>query len=213
MSPTPDLQPNAIAGLTLRQLAERTASKSPTPGGGSVAAVAGTLAAALAQMVVNFSIDKPDQAEHHDTNTQILADLSRATNLFLALADEDAAAYAEYSRLSKLPKDDPERTEYLPQAAAACATVPLAIANAAVETLRHIAPLAGRSNPWLRSDLAIAASLAKVAADAAHWNVLANLPTLRRLGIEGNAEHNADTAREHAAELAQRIDAACRQGW
>ena len=201
------------ADFTIRDFLRATGDKQPVPGGGTVAAVTGALAAALARMVVSFSKGKKSQAENQDLYEELDATLTRAADLLLALADEDAAAYAEFRRLSSLPEDHPDRAENYAAAALAIATVPLSIAGTASEILAHIEPLAGRSNPWLRSDLAIAAALARTAASAAHHNVTVNIDTLSSLGLGHGFREEADKCLEDAESAAKRIEKACAQGW
>jgi len=201
------------AQFTIREFLQATGDKQPVPGGGTVAAVTGALAAALARMVVSFSVGKKSQAEHSQLHQELDATLTRAADLLLALADEDATAYAEFRRLSSLPEDNPDRAENYPAAALAIATVPLSIAGTASEILAHIEPLAGRSNPWLRSDLAIAAALARTAASAAHHNVAVNIDTLASLGLGDGFREEADKCLEDANDAARRIEEACAKGW
>jgi formiminotetrahydrofolate cyclodeaminase len=213
---TPHNEPSSttpIADLTLRDFIRRTGDKEPVPGGGSVAAVTGATAAALARMVVSYSRGKKSLAEHDDLHASLDATLTRAAALFFSLADEDTAAYAEFRRLQRLPPDDPDRTASLPPTAAATATVPLAIAGAAAEVLRALEPLPGRANPWLASDLAIAADLARTAASAAHRNVAVNIPTLKEMDLDEGFLEEADKCLADARAAADRIIDACDKGW
>lgn len=153
------------------------AAKQPTPGGGAVAGVCGALAAALAQMVVSYSLGKKNLAQHQPLLENAAHRLERARSIFLELADEDAAAYALVNELSRLPEGDPRRAQGLPDATRASIAVPMSAAAAAVDALRLMRTLCGTSNTHLRSDLAIAAVLAEATARAARWNVLINLST------------------------------------
>lgn len=166
-----------FSALTLREFIDAIGAKVPTPGGGAVASAVGAIAAALGRMVVSYSLGKKNLAEHQPLLQDADARLIRAARVLMMLADEDAAAYGAVNELSKLPESDPRRVE-LAAAQAASAQVPLSVAAAAVDLLRLFRDLAGTTNRYLRSDLGIAAVLARATVDASRWNVLINLPSL-----------------------------------
>lgn len=177
-------------------------AKSPTPGGGAVAAMTGATAASLARMVVNYSLGKKNLAEHQPALRNADTALQRFEALMLGLGDEDAAAYALVNALQKLPESDPKRLADLPAAEAAALAVPRAVLGACCDLLRTIETLAPITNRHLRSDLAIAAVLAEAGARSAWWNVRVNLgPTTPR----------ADEIMTEAMDLL--ADAAGRRQW
>lgn len=195
---------------TLSAFLDGVAAKTPTPGGGAVASATGATAAALAGMVVAYSLGKKNLAEHQPALSSAATALTRARAIFLELAEEDAAGYAMLNELQKLPEGDPQRQEKMPGAIAAALSPPKAATAAAADLLRLIESLAPITNRYLRSDLAIAAVLAKAAAASAYWNVAANLSLITDPG------ERAALARETAALVAdaeKRCDAvekACR---
>src|SRR5213592_1840346 len=81
------------SSTSLKDFLSAAAAKQPAPGGGSVTALVGALAAAMGEMVVNYSIGKKDLAEHQPTFHHALAELSRARALLLELMVEDQAAF------------------------------------------------------------------------------------------------------------------------
>lgn len=168
----------SIADQTFADLLASIAAKTPTPGGGAVASATAALAAALAQMVVSFSIGKKNLVAHEPELRAAAMRLERSRELLLGLADEDAAAYSAVNELSRLPEDHPRRAAELPEALAASIQVPLSTAAACVELLRLLVSLSGTTNRHLRSDLAIAAILADAAVRASRCNVLANTASI-----------------------------------
>lgn len=198
----------AFDGMTLRDFLGQMAAKTPTPGGGAAASAVGALAAALAQMVVAYSIGKKALAAHEPALQAAADSLTRARGLLLALADEDAAAYGAVNELSRLPETDPRRRDELPAAQAAAVDVPMATMAAGLDLLRRFEPLATTTNRFLRSDLAIAAVLAEACCAASHWNVRVNVGAL---GADAQARVSEQaTTMEHAArDLRARIEAAC----
>lgn len=152
-----------------------TAARQPAPGGGSVAALCGALAAAIGEMVVNYSVGKKDLAEHQDELKTILAELSRARGLMLALMVEDQNAYEAFSGIRKLPASDPQRAARFDAALLACIRVPQAIGATAVAILKLCDRLVDRVNKYLLSDLAVCAELAMATVRCAGHNVHVNL--------------------------------------
>lgn len=168
-----------------------------------MASASGALSAALAQMVVNYSIGKKDLLEQQEELRHALVKLERARTVFLELADEDAAAYRELNALQKLPPGDAKRAADLPAAQQVAVQVPRSVAAAAIDLLRMFEQLAPITNRYLRSDLGIAADLAEATVRAALWNVRINtdgLPPGQRTEIEkdgARAESEASTRRDH----------------
>lgn len=197
----------SFADMRFADFLGAVAAKSPAPGGGAVASASGALAAALAQMVVNYSIGKKDLLEQQEELKHALAKLERARAVFLELADEDAAAYSQLNALQKLSPGDPKRTSELPAAQQVAVQVPRSVAAAAIDLLRMFEQLAPITNRYLRSDLGIAADLAEATVRAALWNVRINtdgLPSGQRAEIEkdgARSESEASTRRDHVRSL------------
>jgi len=176
-------RPVAPESLPFSDMLDAVASKSPAPGGGFVASAVGALAAALGQMALAYSLGKKSLAEHEAHNADINRRLTQIRSLLLQLAKEDAAAYEIVNELQRLPEDDARRMQDLPGAAKAATQIPLAAAAACTDLLRLCETLVGTTNPWLRSDLAIASVLAEAGARACRWNVTINLPLLDDCGV------------------------------
>ena len=143
------------------------ASRQPVPGGGSVAAVAGALAAAMGAMTLRFSQGR--KANTPDDETAIestLAEMDRGRLLLLRLAEEDQTAYAA------LRADKNDAT------VAAAIAVPQAIMATALALLDAAVRAAPVANPWLLSDLQVCGDLATAAVRCGSYNVLANLGDL-----------------------------------
>jgi len=190
---------SSLASLTLADFIAQVGAKTPAPGGGAVACTTGATAAAIAKMVVEYSIGKKNLIEHQPALTLAAATLARLSVMFLALADEDAAAYSLVNELSKLPETDERRMREYPGAAAAAVQAPRAALAAAIDLLRLVDSLAPITNRHLKSDLAIAAILGEAAAKAAWWNVAVNLPLIADENQRGTAESECRAEVEFAA--------------
>lgn len=148
------------------------AAKQPVPGGGATAALAGALAAALGEMVVNYSVGKKDLAEHQDVLTFAVGEFARARAVMLELMVEDQAAYQTLSDIRKAGKP---RSDELDAALAVCIRVPESIGATATAVLKLCDSLATKVNKYLLSDLAICAELAMATVRCAAYNVRVNL--------------------------------------
>lgn len=158
------------------------ASDEPVPGGGVAAAVSAALAASLTAMVVRLSLDRPRYSDFADLHTEVLAASDAARERFLELADEDASAYAAYRAARSLPREteaDITAREAATRDAARIATkVPLELVRACQAQVELVDRCAGRTNPFVASDLEVAALLLDSAARAAAANVRVNLPSV-----------------------------------
>jgi formiminotetrahydrofolate cyclodeaminase len=157
---------------------DAAAARQPAPGGGSVTALAGALAASMGEMVLAYSVGRKDLADHAPAHRAALGEFSRARRLLLDLMVEDQLAYETLSGLRRLPDDSPERREKYPAALLACIRVPQAMAATAVALLELADRIAATCNRWLLSDLAVCADLAMATARCAVYNIRVNLKDL-----------------------------------
>jgi glutamate formiminotransferase / formiminotetrahydrofolate cyclodeaminase len=172
-SATPTAAPAAAPSLD--GWIDELAGGAPTPGGGSAAALAGTLAAALVAMVARLTIGKKAYAGVEAQAREILTEAEQLRGELRRLVDEDAAAYAGVSQAYKIPKADPHRARAIDDALLAAARPPADVVKrgrrllALAQTIEHI----GNKNAV--SDARVAGMLAKTAIDGATENVNANL--------------------------------------
>jgi len=190
---------------TIAAFLDAAAAKSPTPGGGSVAALAGALAASMGEMCVNYSIGKKGLEAHQADFAACLRELSHARAMLLQLMVEDQAAYDVMTAARKLPADDPRRQGKLDAATLACLRVPEAIAAVGLAILQQCDRLAGTSNVYLLSDLAVCADLAVATVRCGLNNVRANLSSLTDPADRESAQAMAQSMQSRAVTLVQRI--------
>lgn len=193
------------AKTPLNEFLDAAAARQPTPGGGAVAALAGALAASMGEMAVNYSIGKKGLAAHEPTLREALAELNRARHLLLQWMVEDQQAYEALSAAKKLPQTSPERQKDFEIALLACVRVPQGIGTTALAVLELADRLADKTNPYLRSDLAVCCELSMATIRCAVYNVRANLPDITDLPDRTNIEQTAQRLIDHALPVIQRV--------
>jgi len=166
------------ASVPIRDFLSATAARTPTPGGGSVTALAEALSASLGEMVVNYSLGKKGLEAFADEFRSAVAELSRARQVLLQLMVEDQLAYEALSAARKLPADSQERKDKLPPALLASVRVPEAIAATGLCILELCDRLVGFVNFYLLSDLAVCADLAMASIRCATYSVRSNIKAL-----------------------------------
>ncbi len=159
---------------TIAGFLEKLSSASPTPGGGSVAALSGSLGAALGLMVCALAAKKGENVALTPLCEQFLPLRER----FLALVDDDEEAFSQVMAAYQLPKGDPLRAKRIQSALLRAASVPLETAVLSRDLLAllvELAPLGTRSSV---SDVGVGAILARAALESALLNVDTNLVSI-----------------------------------
>jgi formiminotetrahydrofolate cyclodeaminase len=171
-----------LTSLSVRDLADRLASREPVPGGGSAAAIGGALGASLVGMVAELTIGRPDAAERDDVLREVRDSAARLRVDLLDLAETDAAAYDAVVAARRLPKgtdaERAERSRRMRSTIVEAARVPLETARRSREVLDLAVRIAPIGNRNAVSDAGVAAQLASAAVRGAVLNVRINLPYL-----------------------------------
>ncbi|HUB26015.1 MAG TPA: cyclodeaminase/cyclohydrolase family protein [Tepidisphaeraceae bacterium] len=190
---------------TIEQFLAATAARQPTPGGGAVAALAGALAAALAEMVLNYSVGKGDLAAFEPELKTALAEMSRARQMLIEFMAEDQAAYEALTAAKKLPPADPKRQEAIKIALHVSLNVPRLVAYTALAILALCDRIVSKVNKYLLSDLAIAADLATATVRCAIYNVKVNISEIPDPHERARLEDSNQKTLIRALELIQKI--------
>lgn len=175
--------PSSHLPHTLAQgFVEAVAASTPTPGGGSVSALAGALGAALGEMVCNLSLGKKSLAAHHAQIEDALRRLTELRNQLSEQVDRDAASYDAVVAAMRKPRtseaEQAERARAIEDASKSAAAVPLATAEMASEVRRRVQDLRGITFAAAASDLAVALAMCEAAIKGALENVRANVPSI-----------------------------------
>ena len=157
-------------------------SNSPTPGGGNVSALSGSLACNLGIMVCNLTIGKKKYAAAEEEMKEIKSKLESLNSSFLDLAAKDNLAFDKVMEAFRLPKDSEEqkqlRSEKIEEATLAAAVVPSEVISTARKALPYIQRVAEKGNQNSVSDAGVALSLLSTAAEGAFLNVVINCTSL-----------------------------------
>lgn len=193
--------------MTVREFQAALASSSPTPGGGTAAAVALGQAASLAVMVCDLTLGKEKWSDGWENaeSTQLVA--IPLMNRAGTLATEDSHAFDEVMEGFALPKstdeEKQERRLAIRTATLKAAEVPYETANLALRLLVHLPELARTGNANAVSDVGVAGLLASAAAKGAVFNVEINLDSL--------PEEYGEEMRQNLGELKERIRVVSRE--
>jgi glutamate formiminotransferase/formiminotetrahydrofolate cyclodeaminase len=172
-----------LVRMTAEGFARETASESPAPGGGSISAYMGALAAALGTMVANLSSHKRGWDDRWKEFSDVAERGQVLMQELLDLVDEDTAAFDKIMACFGMPKGTDEekaaRAAAIEEATLYAASVPLKTMEAALKTLPLALEMAQKGNPASASDAGVAALAARAACRGAELNVRINASGLK----------------------------------
>jgi glutamate formiminotransferase / formiminotetrahydrofolate cyclodeaminase len=190
-----------LVSSSVREFVDLTSTDAPVPGGGSVAALCGALAAALTAMVANLTFGKKGYESVSSEMSALASEAQSLKDEFLRAVDDDARAFDAVMTANRMPKathDETKRREEAIQAATRRAIdVPLSVMRVCEKALPLVERVAEKGNKKSISDAGVAALVLGAAAAGAHLNVLINLPGLT------NREDAARLQKDGAAILAR----------
>lgn len=203
-----------LVDMTCRGFADETASESPAPGGGSISAYMGALAAALGTMVANLSAHKAGWDDRWEEFSEYAVKGREILDRLIHLVDEDTEAFNRIMGVFAMPKATPEekkaRAEALEAATLYATEVPLRTMKAAYAAFDLLQAMATKGNPASVSDAGVGALAARSAVLGAFLNVRINAAGLkdRELAdkLVGEAAEIAENARAREAEILEAVD-------
>lgn len=167
-----------LVSMTLSDFADETASESPAPGGGSIAAYAGVLGASLATMVANLSSHKKGWDDRWEEFSEWAEQGQHYKNELLKLVDKDTTAFNRIMEAFNLPKSTDEektaRTEAIQAATRYAIEVPFNVMKLSYQSMEVIKAMAETGNPNSVTDAGVAALCARTAVIGAYLNVKIN---------------------------------------
>jgi len=183
----------------------RLASGDPVPGGGSAAALVLSLSASLLSMVANFTIGKKRFTQFEPEAKEILERTESIRKEASGLVEEDSRVYLKYRQAATMDKTDPRRTPALLQAVRDGNILLMKITSLTREVLQLAKPLLEKGNPYLVSDVACAAALARSAYESAEMNILINFSGQPGLEEEPGIKEDLNGIREAVVSESGRI--------
>jgi glutamate formiminotransferase/formiminotetrahydrofolate cyclodeaminase len=205
-----------LASLPVDRLVDEVSSESPAPGGGSVAALAGALGAALAAMVANLTVGKKGYESAWD---ELAALAERAQGLkarLTAAVDADTVAFNGVLEAMRLPKATPDqeaaRAAALEQANQEAARVPLDTARLSLEALELAERVAAIGNRNSATDAGVAALVARAGVEGGALNVLTNLGGITEKAFANASRAEVTRLSERAREIERRVVATVLEG-
>jgi glutamate formiminotransferase / formiminotetrahydrofolate cyclodeaminase len=195
-----------LAGLA-RPFLDAVASPAATPGGGSVSAFAGALAASLGQMVAGLSRKKKSQVTYVDRLSDALEGMRRIAEELAEAIDRDAAAYDAVMATFKLPQgnavETQARSEAIQTATRSAAEIPLQVADRTVALFERLGQLAPIASASMKSDLEVARLMAAAGAKGALANVEINLDGITDAGYVTSMRGRISALRERLGEASR----------
>jgi glutamate formiminotransferase/formiminotetrahydrofolate cyclodeaminase len=193
---------SSLTSLTLRQFADEMSMDSPTPGGGSAAALCGALSASLSSMVSNLTFGKKGYEKDWEELKSVAVSAQALKDELIQDVDRDTRAFNAVMDAFRMPKSTPEQAGEKARAVEAAlkgaAVVPLEVLEKAVALAGLAKTAARKGNRNSLSDAGVAALAAGTAGEGAFYNVLINLPDI------GDAKFK-DSARLKAEKLRKRL--------
>jgi len=178
-----------IVNEGMKKFLEEVASSSPTPGGGSIAAMAGAIASSLGEMVCNLTIGKKKYADVEEEMKELAKKCGEKREIFLQLVEEDALAFDKVM-------DAFRKKEGIEEALKIAAETPLKTAEECISLLRLLVDIAEKGNKNSISDAGVAALMAQAAFHSAMMNVRINIKDMEDVDYRAEMEKKMAEMRE-----------------
>ena len=201
----------SLAGLTLRQFANELSMDSPTPGGGSTAALCGALSAALSSMVANLTVGKKGYEASFGRMKTVAVGGQALKEELLKDVDLDTEAFKRVMAAFKLPKATEEQQKdkqiALESATKDATSVPLGVLRKCAELMKLARSVAMEGNKNSLSDAGVAGLTARAAAEGAFYNIMINLPGIQDREFKDLTRKEALALKDEVAALADELRA------
>ena len=196
-----------LADLTIKDFLAETAGSAPVPGGGSISALNGAIAAALTEMVAHLTVGKKKYAEVEGQMIAIEAALIRER--LTEYIDKDSEAYDRVFSAFKLPKETPDeqviRTNAIQSATKEAAIVPMRVAEEIGSVMETIIYVAHKGNQNAVTDACVAMMAARTCVLGALLNVRINLTSIQDEVFVGKMRKKADELEANAIRVEQKL--------
>lgn len=189
-----------LKDLNIVEFADETASNSPAPGGGSIAALNASMAASLLAMVAGLTVGKKKYMDVSERMEELQTKLNKYKDEFVEGIDRDANSFNGVMDAMKLPKETDEekelRSEKIQEGYKAAIEVPLGLGTKVTELYDYARELAEKGNSNAITDVAVALLNIKAAVEGAFLNVIINLNSLKNQDYRRELEEKMDSVRK-----------------
>lgn len=191
--------------ISIEEFIKVTAGKDPVPGGGSVSALVGALAASLGKMVTGLTIGRKKYADVQAEMEAMAPVFEESVQSLMQAIADDAEAYDTVFNAYKLPKDTDEekarRNNAIQQGLTHAARIPLGVAERAVSIMPYIKEVAAKGNQNAITDSCVAMMCARTAALGAILNCRINISSITDAEVAGNLAERCDQLQQKANEM------------
>jgi len=175
--------PKSLIRMRVDEFVDELSMDSPAPGGGSVAAMCGSLSAALSSMVANLTVGKKGYEEAYDRMKDLAVRAQKLKDELLQAVDQDTKAFNRVMEAFRLPKATDEqvkaREAAIEQANKEATLVPLSVLEKSLELVELAQEAVTYGNKNSVSDAGVAALAARTCGLGAYYNVKINLPNIK----------------------------------
>ena len=205
-----------LVELTVRDFIDRMAGDTPAPGGGSAAALAGALSAALCLMVTRLTLGREKYREVWKDMGRVRDAAETQVRRLLSLVDEDTEAYNRVMAAFRLPKEGDEqkaaRREAVESANKGAALVPLETLRTLSELVDLVGEALEKGNPNCVTDAGVALQLIRASATGAAYNIRINLSGISDKAFSTEMTTETDALLDRINKAVGRLETVFAQG-
>ncbi|SPF47718.1 methenyltetrahydrofolate cyclohydrolase [Syntrophobacter sp. SbD1] len=200
-----------LTRLSVKDYVQRVADGYPTPGGGSVCALAGSLGAALCLMVANLTLGREKYRSEWPEMHKLSHSVSNLLSGLLELAERDAEAYdgvlSAYKLDQKNESQKEERRDAIDSAMKQAALVPMEVLRALAKLTDFVEEAIEKGNPNCLCDIAVAAQLIRATAIGASYNVRVNLSNIADKNFSSCLQNEMTGLKNNIVQAIDRLEA------
>ena len=201
----------SLLSLNLREFANEVSLDTPTPGGGSVAALCGALSASLSSMVANLTVGKKGYERVQREMKKIATHAQLLKDELLKAIDKDTDAFNKVMDAYKLPKTSEEqikeREVAIERALKEATLAPLEVLKKSLDLFQLAKEVCLRGNKNSVSDAGVAGLIAQAAAEGAHYNIGINLPNIQDEEFKSKIKKEASSLKRKSIGLGNKLRA------
>lgn len=198
-----------MKNMEIAAFAAQTASNEPVPGGGSISALAGALAAALSEMVAGLTIGKKKYAEAESEMLEAVPPMQAVRQQLLDDIRRDSESFDLYMQALTLPKETEEekakRKEAMQDGLKAAVAVPLSVAKSAITVLPVAELMIRKGNKTAETDALVSTMMARTAVLGALFNVKINLASIEDEDFKKQISQEVSRLEQEALSMEKKI--------